>query len=100
MMAEPEAVSRGDRLRLEIAAGRGGFHGSGEKRMDPLENRLEQLSGVFPVFEKAVEHKAQARIELGLVDAAEQKIADHKGNHANERCRRRLQSRKTLERWI
>src|SRR6516162_1559051 len=68
--------------------------------MDPLEDCFKQLAGIFPIFEKAVQHQAEARIELGLVYAAEQKITDHKGNHADERCRRRLQSSKTLERWI
>src|SRR5271167_467190 len=100
MMAEPEAISRGDRFSPEVARGCRGFDGSDKQRVDPFEDCFEQLPGILPVFEKAVQHESQARIELDFIDAAEQKITHHKGDHMDEGCRRRLESSETLERRV
>ncbi len=72
-MAEPEPVCRGDRFGVEVAGGRGRRDGGHEQRVHPLGDCLEQLAGVFAVFQKAVQHEAQAGVEFGAIDAAEQK---------------------------
>src|ERR1700757_1237652 len=100
MRAEPEAVSRGDRFSLEVASDHSRFDRSDKERVDPFEDRFEQLAGIFPVFEKAVQHQAEARFEFGFVDTADEEITHHEGNHVDERLRRRLESSETLERRI
>ena len=98
VMAEPEAVRRGDRTGCQVARRGGRLDRRRKQRVNLLEYPVEQLARIIPVLEKAVEDKAQPRVELGPVDsAAEQEIPHHEVGHADQRRGRWLESGKTFE---
>ena len=100
MMAEPEPICRDDRFGPEIAGGCRCVDRSDKERVNPLEDSVEQLPGILAVLEKAVQHQAEACVELDPVGAAEQKITHHKRDHVDEGGRRRFERGETLERRI
>ena len=57
MITEPETVGRSNRAGGEIAGSGCDRDRGGKQRMNPGKDRIEQLAGVLPVLEKAVQHR-------------------------------------------
>src|SRR4051812_7348702 len=106
MLGEPEAVRRRRRTGSnsagnQIAGGHRRRHRIYEQWHDTLGHGLEQLAGVIAVFEAAVQHQPQPRVEfgpLGLVP--EHEAAHHKARDADQRLGRGLQCGEFFQRRI
>src|SRR5208282_1973422 len=99
VMAEPEAVRRVDYVGGEVPCRGGRLYRCRKKRVDSLEDPVEQLARIIAVLQKAVEDESKARVELGPVDlTTKQEVPHHEMRHGNECCGRRRECRETLER--